>query len=135
MSEVSVPDGFVRHDRHSPLTDPWEPLYSQRSSTSLNIGLWLREPHCNARGFAHGGLISALADNSMGHTCKTRYDGDPGLVTVNLSIDFLGIAKTGCWLEFNSECVKWGRSLAFAQCLVTADGDLCARGTSTFKVI
>ena len=135
MSDENIPEGFLKNDRSSPLTDPWEPIYAHRTDTSLDIGLWLREEHCNARGFAHGGLISALSDNSMGHTCKTRYHTDAGLVTVNHSIDFLGIAKKGSWLEVRSECTKWGKSLAFAQCQVFADGDLCARGHSTFKVV
>ena len=135
LIEGSIPEGFLVNDRSSPLTDPWEPLYVRHTDVSVNIGLWLRNDHCNARGFAHGGLISALADKSMGHTCATAYETKPSLVTVNLSVDFIGIVKIGCWLEFNSETVKAGKSLAFAQCMVTADGKLCARGHSTFKVI
>jgi uncharacterized protein (TIGR00369 family) len=135
LIEGNIPEGFFANERNSPLTDPWEPIYVRRTDESLNIGLWLREEHCNARGFAHGGLISALADNSMGHTCLTAYEMKTSLVTVNLAIDFIGIVKIGAWLEFNSETVKAGKSLAFAQCMVTADGKLCARGHSTFKVV
>ena len=129
------PDGFTRRDRRSPLTDPWEPIYSRETAERVDIGLWLREAHCNARGFAHGGLICALADNSMGHSCVAVLDVENSLVTVNLSVDFIGVAKTGAWLQVNSHVVKAGRSLCFAECKITADGKLCARASATFKVL
>ena len=65
-SDAPVPAGFERHFRRSPLTDPWEPLYSCRTPDAVVIGLRLAGAHTNSRGFAHGGLIGALADNAMG---------------------------------------------------------------------
>ena len=35
------PAGFERHTRTSPLTAPWEPIYSRRSDTTVSLGL-----HC-----------------------------------------------------------------------------------------
>ena len=61
-------DGFTGRLRPSPLTDPWEPIHTRPLADRVDVGLWLREVHCNARGFVHGGLISALADNCMGHS-------------------------------------------------------------------
>jgi acyl-coenzyme A thioesterase PaaI-like protein len=63
------PEGFVRHLRVSPLTAPWEPIYERALSDRLVLGLWLRTPHTNTRGSAHGGLIAALADKAMGLSC------------------------------------------------------------------
>lgn len=57
----TLADGFAPHFRKSPLTAPWEPLYSRRTAQAVQIGLHIREAHCNSRGFVHGGLISALA--------------------------------------------------------------------------
>ena len=134
-SHRQPPDGFFRRERRSPLTDPWEPIYSKESDDRVDIGVWIREPHCNARGFAHGGLISALADNSMGHSCVKQLGGPNNLVTVNLSIDFLGVARMDQWLEVVSSVVKTGRSLCFVECKVIADGEMCIRETATFKVL
>jgi len=58
-----------------------------------------------------------------------------GLVTVNLAIDYLGVARTGQWLQIEPEVVKLGSSLCFVQALVTADGEPCARANATFKVL
>jgi acyl-coenzyme A thioesterase PaaI-like protein len=61
-----VPAGFSPHFRKSPLTDPWEPLFSKVAEASVTIALRVRCVHCNGMGFLHGGLISSLADNAMG---------------------------------------------------------------------
>jgi uncharacterized protein (TIGR00369 family) len=132
---ITPPDGFERHYRSSPLTDPWEPLYSRRRDDSLQLGLWIAKPHTNSRGFAHGGLVSALADNAMGLSCGLGLEGANGLLTVNLALDFLSVAKVGQWLQVEPTIVKRGRSLCFASALVTADGKPCARASATFQVV
>ena len=139
MSQLDVPDGFARHFRQSPLTDPWEPLYSRRTDAAVVIGLRAGAAHTNSRGFVHGGLSVALADNAMGLSCAQAMEGHAevraGLVTVNLAIDYLGVARTGQWLQIEPEVVKLGSSLCFVQALVTADGEPCARANATFKVL
>lgn len=131
----TIPADFESHFRQSPLTDPWEPLYSRRDEKGVTIGLRIAGAHSNSRGFAHGGLISSLADNAMGLTCMQHHTSAKSMVTVNLSVDFLGIARTGQWLEFRTDIVKTGKSLCFAECVVVADDLPCARATSTFKAV
>ena len=63
MESQAVPEGFAPHFKRSPVTDPWEPLFSRRGEKSVQLGVWLREAHCNSRGLLHGGVIAALADN------------------------------------------------------------------------
>jgi len=129
------PVGFLPHDRKSPLTDPWEPLYSRKTEGAVVLGLRAGAAHCNSRGFVHGGLIGALADNAMGLSCARRANHAGGLVTVNMSIDFLGTALEGQWLEFDTVFVKPGRTLCFAQAFITADGQPCARANAVFRVV
>jgi acyl-coenzyme A thioesterase PaaI-like protein len=57
--DTDIPAGFERHFRRSPLTEPWEPLYSKRTDRAVIIGLRLAKPHTNGRGLIHGGLIAA----------------------------------------------------------------------------
>ena len=130
-----VPEGFERHYRQSPVTDPWEPLYSRKTEDAVILGLRAQAAHTNSRGFVHGGLISALADNAMGLSCSHRLGGETSLLTVNLTLDFLGSAQVGQWLEFTTAFVKNGGSLSFAQAFVTADGQPCARANGVFKVM
>jgi acyl-coenzyme A thioesterase PaaI-like protein len=133
-SEELVPEGFERHTRRSGFTDPWEPIYARRSSRGVSLAIRASAAHANSRGFVHGGLITALADNAMGLSCGQEVDNTSGLVTVSLSMDFLGFAKVGQWLEIRPEVIKAGKSLCFATALVLADDSICARASAVFKV-
>jgi uncharacterized protein (TIGR00369 family) len=135
MTPADIPEGFEPHFRKSPLTDPWEPIYSQRTADAVILGLRLAKPHTNSRGLIHGGLIAALADNAMGLSCGTRLSGGPRLVTVSLAVDFVGSAAIGQWLAVESEVIKTGGTLCVAQCRVTADDAVIARANGTFRVV
>ena len=132
---LDVPAGFKPHDRKSPVTAPWEPLYKRISGDTVILGLRARDAHCNGRGFVHGGLISALADNAMGLSVARRLGELASLVTVNLTVDFLGSAFVGQWLEFDTVFVKPGGTLSFTQAFITADGQPCARANAVFRVV
>lgn len=137
MSEI--PEGFEPHYRKSPVTDPWEPIYSRRGAESVEIGLRLASAHCNSRGLMHGGVIATLADNAMGLSCgavyeKTFGETKAGLLTVSLNIDYVASAKIGDWVEVRPRVVKAGRSMGFVDAVVTADGVTIARASATFRL-
>ena len=95
MIASDIPEGFERQTRRSPLTDPWEPIYSKQTPDAIILGLRLATPHTNARGFVHGGLIAALTDKAMGHSCARKMGGGHSLVTVSMAIDFISSAQVG----------------------------------------
>lgn len=134
-----IPDGFSAHTRKSPVTDPWEPLYARQAADRLVLGVRVRPEHCNSRSMPHGGFLAALADNAMGlslgvNLANARQPAN-GLVTVSLTLDYLGSAKLGQWLEFDTDFIKLGRSICFAGATVRADGAPVARARATFKVL
>lgn len=133
------PEPFAPHPRKSPLTTPWEPLYADIREDRWVLGLEIREPHTNSRGAPHGGLIAALADNAMGLSCgvqlTTARIPSNGLVTVSLAVDYLGAATLGQWLTFDTDFIKLGKSLCYADATVRADGKPVARAHATFKVV
>jgi acyl-coenzyme A thioesterase PaaI-like protein len=102
----------------------------------------LRDVHCNSRGFVHGGVIAALADNAMGLSFVRVFKAtveDPahpatGAVTVGLGVDYVATAKLGQWLQIEPRVVKAGRSLGFVDALITADGEVVARANATFRL-
>ena len=133
------PAGYTPHTRKSPLTDAWEPLFARSAGHNVQIAVHIREAHCNSRGFAHGGLISALADNAMGlsavNTSRARVSPDQkGAVTVSLAIDFIDSAQIGEWLEVQPTVLKVGRTLAFVECRVVCGERLIARGNASFRM-
>lgn len=136
---TAPPAGFEPHFRRWPLTEPWEPIFSRRLPDRVIIGLYAREPHTNSRGMVHGGLIAALADNAMGLSCVvvlTAQERKPegGLVTVSMATDFIGAAKLGQWVAFDTSYVRTGRTLCFAQAFITADSEVIGRADARFKV-
>jgi uncharacterized protein (TIGR00369 family) len=135
MIATGIPQGFEPQSRRSPLTDPWEPIYSKQTPDAIILGLRLATPHTNARGFVHGGLIAALADKAMGHSCGHKMGSAHSLVTVSMSIDFVSSAQIGQWLTVETEVIKTGGTLCFAQCFVTADDAVIARANGTFRVV
>lgn len=132
---MTIRSGFAPHFRKSPLTDPWEPLYSRVTEEAVIIGMIADEQHCNSRGFVHGGLISAVADNAMGLSCAQRHDDVAGLLTISLHVDFASAARKGQWLEFVTSAIKTGKSIDMAQGQVFADGQSCAMVGATFSVL
>lgn len=134
MTATDIPEGFERQSRRSPLTDPWEPIYWKQTPDAVILGLRLATPHTNARGFAHGGLIAALTDKAMGHSCGHRMRVS-SLLTVSMSIDFIGSAQVGQWLTVETDVIKTGSTICFAQCLVKADDVAIARANATFRVV
>ena len=132
---ADIPEGFEPHFRKSPMTDPWEPLYSKRTDKAVIIGLRLAKPHTNGRGLIHGGLIAALADNAMGYSCAQAMGWTTSLVTISLAVDFIGTAQVGQWCAGETEVIKTGSTICFAQCFVKADDAVIARANGTFRVV
>jgi uncharacterized protein (TIGR00369 family) len=135
MTVTDIPSGFEPHFRKSPFTAPWEPLYAKKTDKAVSIGLRLAEPHTNARGLIHGGLIASLADNAMGYSCAQATGWTTSFVTVSLAVDFVGSAQTGQWLAVECEVIKTGKTICFAQCLIKADDAVIARANGTFRVV
>ncbi len=130
-----IPEGFEPHFRKSPFTDPWEPLYSRRTEKSVSLGLRLAQPHTNARGLIHGGLIASLADNAMGYSCAQALGWTVSLVTISLAVDFVGSAEIGQWLAVECEVIRTGSTICFAQSLIKADGIVIARANASFRMV
>jgi uncharacterized protein (TIGR00369 family) len=132
---ADIPEGFEPHFRKSPLTDPWEPLYSKKTDKAVILGLRLAKPHTNGRGLIHGGLIAALSDNAMGYSCAQARGWTSSLVTISLAVDFIGTAQVGQWLAIETEVIRTGSTICFAQSLAKADDVVIARASGTFRVV
>jgi uncharacterized protein (TIGR00369 family) len=133
-----APEGFELFTRPSPLMDPWRPLYARAEADRIILGVHLREPHTNSRATAHGGLIAALADQAMGMSCGVKLKAEQvkvvNLWTTSLAIDYLGTAKAGQWLTFDTTFTRTGKTICYAECDVAADGETVARGRASFRV-
>jgi len=137
----AVPAGFVPHFRRSPVTEPWEPLFSRQSEGAVEIGFVLAQAHCNSRGRLHGGVIAALADNAMGLSFGVAHrqafpeaEARGGALTVSLTIDYIGAASLGQWVQIVPRVLKATRSTGFVDAVVSADGTVIARASAVFRL-
>jgi uncharacterized protein (TIGR00369 family) len=135
-----MPTGYSPHTRRSPLTEPWEPLFARETANAVQLALTIRTAHCNARGFAHGGLISSLADNAMGLSAVRHARLKPGAaqasaLTVSLTLDYIDVAHVGDCVEFLPAVLKVGRTLGFVECRVICGTRLIARGSASFRIV
>ena len=61
--------------------------------------------------------------------------GAASLVTIGLAVDFIGSAKMGQWLAVESDVIRTGSTICFAQSLIKADDAVIARANATFRVV
>lgn len=131
---MRIPDGFEPLFRTSPALDLIGPIYSKGKGRELVLGLRVGDKHCNARGTLHGGILAALADVALGYTTAFATEPPKALVTANLTLDYVGAAKVGDWLETSVEVVKQGSRLAFANCFIACGPERIVRASAVFLV-
>ncbi len=136
MNSSDIPEGFAPDPQKSPITDPWEPLYSKRTEKAVVLGLRVAKPHTNQQGLVHGGLIATLADSAMAYSCRQVMGSWASwMATISLTVDFVGPAQIGQWLTVESDVIKTGKTICFAQSLIKADNSVIARANATFRVV
>lgn len=132
------PEGFQPHPRKSPVTEPWEPLFSREHDLVLQLGAFIRPPLCNSRRLVHGGVIAALADNAMGISYvmawRAAFGEGGGALTASLAVDYIGAGEEGRWLLVTPRMVHAGRRSGVTDAIVTADGVVIARASATFRM-
>lgn len=132
---IEPPAPFQPHQRRSPVTDPWQPLFAHHTEAAVILGLHIAQAHCNGRGLLHGGVIAALADNAMGLSIAARTEPPSAPVTVSLHVDYFGQARIGSWVTFETVFVQVGGTLATASCMVMADATPVAKAGATFRLL
>jgi acyl-coenzyme A thioesterase 13 len=126
---------FSPFHRTSPFFDLIGPLLLRQGQAGPEFALEIDERHANARGFAHGGVLSALADVALGYAAAGSRKPPVQLVTTSLSIDFAGRAAQGDTVIATVDVQKVGRRLAFANCYLSVDERRIARASAVFATV
>ena len=102
----------------------------------VKLGFRVLEQHTNPMGNLHGGMMASFCDMLLPLSVHRKSDqvADRFLPTISLQIDYLAPAPLGAWVQGEAEPLRVTRSLVFAQGLVTADGEPCARVSGVFKI-
>ncbi len=129
---MQVPAGFEPLQRSSPFSALVGPLYTKGEGAERMIGLLAEDKHCNSRGIVHGGLLATLADLALGYTIAFLSNPPKSAVTASLTIDYVGSAKVGDWLEVHTDVQKSGGRLTFANCYVHVGEARIVRASAVF---
>jgi uncharacterized protein (TIGR00369 family) len=135
----TIPDGYEPWSRGgSPVTAPWEPIYTRELPELVEVGTFIRTPLCNSRGLLHGGVIAALCDVATGLTlgveARRRGLNIAALLTTHLSIDYLGKAERG-WLRITPCVIHATQSSGIVEATVFADDVTIAHAKASFRAI
>jgi acyl-coenzyme A thioesterase 13 len=126
---------FSPWPRRSPFGDAAGPLLFREDAGGLTFGLRIAEKHTNSRGTAHGGVLSTVADNTLGYAAALSTDPPTPLQTVSLSIDFITPAQVGDLVTITPEVLRVGSRLAHARGELMVDEQVVARASAALAVI
>jgi acyl-coenzyme A thioesterase 13 len=132
---TAVPDGFLPLFRTSPFLDAVGPLFHHGSGAAMAIGFHVATKHTNARGALHGGVLATVGDVALGYALATSTDPPGSFVTASLSIDFVGGASIGDWVQSSVDIQKIGGRLAFASVYFHVGDQRIARASGVFAVM
>ena len=94
----------------------------------------IRDVFIQGDGVVQGGLIVAMADETMAHAAMTLLQPHEGIVTIELKNNFIAPALRGR-LSAEATIFKKGRSIIVGDCVVTdGEGRLIARSSATFLI-
>src|SRR4051794_7634117 len=120
--------------------------YGQSSGLKLDRaapgGAWSRLPHRpvfvgdTATGVLHGGVVTAMLDESCGMAVQLALDGTRAIATLDLRIDYLKPATPGLDIRAHAVCYRVTRSIAFVRATAyqESEDDPVATATACFMV-
>lgn len=98
---MSIPPGFRELTEASGFAAANGPWFEKVENGHAIRGFLPGPQHANALGIVHGGMLAAFLDSAMGtavfHTLERR------AVTLRLTLDYLGPARVGDWLQAEGE--------------------------------
>lgn len=130
-----IPAGFEPMPPFGPFHELTGPFYLKSTPVGPLIGLRMHEKHRNLSPGMHGGMLSMLIDTAFTWACK--YSREPAIrvLTTQLSVNFVGTAEVGDWIEVQTDIVRSGRRVVFANCFVWCRDRRIAHASAQFQVM
>src|SRR5215831_19091336 len=121
-------------------------VYGHISGVSLDRAApgeaWTNLPFCfvvmaaTERGVLHGGVVTAMLDESCGMAVQLALDGARAIATLDLRIDYQKPATPGLDIRAHSICTRVTRSIAFVRATAyqETEEDPVATATACFMI-
>lgn len=110
------------------------PFYYREQEDGSRVCAMRVEPrHLNGGGMMHGGALMTFADYCLYVFGATL--GNPHMVTLSLTSDFVGAVPPGALIECTGEVVRSTRSLVFVRGTITTGGETALSFSGILKKI
>jgi uncharacterized protein (TIGR00369 family) len=129
------PEGFEQMPIFGPFHEALGPMFVKREKAGHVVGMRVEDKHRNRGQMMHGGMICTLADTATHWAAKHAREPILKVLTTGLSVNLMGNAKPGEWVEAHAEVLRAGRSIVFANCLITCAGRVVAQATAQFQIV
>ena len=129
------PAGFVRSDSRGPFSTLNGPYFHKPGGADdpVEQAFYAMLRHTNAVGIVHGGMLSAFMDGLLAGAAG-RGTGK-GAVTIQLSINFLRMARKGDWVIGEAQMTRATRDMAFVEGRAHVRGVDVVRASGIFKMM
>ena len=131
--QSNLPSGYSLIENRSDFGNLIGPIYSIEENNEEIFGFRAEDKHINIGGYVHGGMLSSFADIVMGQFANRNYNNLT--VTINMSVDFLNLAKKGDWVNGISKLMKEDKKFVFLEVEIYVKTKIILFGTGVFKVI
>jgi acyl-coenzyme A thioesterase PaaI-like protein len=126
-----IPEGFFDPENQG-FTGNIGPIYRCDCDGHIDSGFRVEKRHCNPEATCHGGWLSTFADVAL--VRQGSLAASP-LVTISLTVDFIGAAHLGEWVQSRCEVASKTGGMVFLQGSATANGRPALRMNGIFKII
>lgn len=116
-------------------TGNWlQPLLVNAAQGTVTLEYVVRKEMTNPYGNIHGGMMSALIDETIGWAVVSL-EATQHYTSLNLNIDFLYSIREGETLRATGKIIRAGKKIVHAECLVEdLEGRLLAKASSNLIV-
>ena len=121
--------------RFGPFHELVGPFYWKQEGEQYSIGMQILDKHRAKGPFIHGGMLAMLMDTAFMWVTRRLYDASVGIVTTNLSIDYVAGAISGDWIEARVDVVRSGKRLTFLSAYVWKGDERIARANAQFLTV
>ena len=135
MSESVVPFGFEPLFLEEPFTARIGPLYTKRDANGYRLGFFAEQSHLNVEGVVHGGMLATVSDQTIGINLAHAREQRTDVLTLHLSVDFIGPAYAGDWVEATTTLSKDQGRIRFGQCELKVQDRLVLKASAVFTAL
>lgn len=130
-SGLEAPAGFRKVPEGLGFNDILQPFFMRREGDCARLGMWVQPHHANTIGVCHGGVLMTFADVAAAAGANLARRPTARSPSINLSIDFVGAARVGDWIEAENQTVETRRRFGFASGVIRGPQGVVARYNAT----